>query len=240
MIRVMVVDDQAVVRAGFAAIIDAEPDLHVVAEARDGAEAVRLAPEVRPDVVLMDIRMPGMDGLTATRLLVGPDAAGVDAENPGHKGAAGTAGKGSPRVRVLVLTTFDQDAYVHDALRAGASGFLLKDALPEELLAGIRVVASGEAMLAPTVTRRLIDAFAGTAPAPDPRLPASLTPREREVLTLVAAGHTNAEIADTLGVTTGTVKSHGNALLGKLGARDRVQATILAYDLGLARPRRSG
>ncbi|WP_030790539.1 response regulator [Streptomyces sp. NRRL S-920] len=213
----MVVDDQAVVRAGFAAIVDAEPDLHVVAEAGDGARAVQLARELSPDVVLMDIRMPGMDGLTATRLL--------------------TAGPQAQAPRVLVLTTFDQDAYVHDALRAGASGFLLKDATPEELLAGIRVVASGEAMLAPTVTRRLIDAFADTAPAPDPALLDPLTPREREVLTLVAAGHTNAEIADTLGVTTGTVKSHVNAVLGKLGLRDRVQATILAYDLGLARPR---
>ncbi|MEV7193379.1 response regulator transcription factor [Streptomyces sp. NPDC093510] len=218
----MVVDDQAVVRAGFAAIVDAEPDLRVVAEAQDGAQAVRLAAELVPDVVLMDIRMPGMDGLTATRLLTA--ASGTDAPAP----------------RVLVLTTFDQDAYVHDALRAGASGFLLKDAQPEELLAGIRVVASGEAMLAPTVTRRLIDAFAGTAPAtpaPDPGLLETLTPREREVLALVAAGHTNAEIAEALGVTTGTVKSHVNALLGKLGLRDRVQATILAYDLGLARPR---
>ncbi|MFF3640269.1 response regulator [Streptomyces sp. NPDC002564] len=216
----MVVDDQAVVRAGFAAIVDAEPDLRVVAEAADGADAVRLAAELAPDVVLMDIRMPGMDGLTATRLL--------------------TAGAGpGPVPRVLVLTTFDQDAYVHDALRAGASGFLLKDALPEELLTGIRIVAAGEAMLAPTVTRRLIDAFAGTAPAPDPEVLRALTPREREVLTLVAGGHTNAEVADALGVTTGTVKSHVNAVLGKLGLRDRVQATILAYDLGLARPRRA-
>ncbi|QEV20183.1 response regulator [Streptomyces alboniger] len=213
----MVVDDQAVVRAGFAAIVDAEPDLHVIAEAGDGARAVQLARELSPDVVLMDIRMPGMDGLTATRLL--------------------TDGPQARAPRVLVLTTFDQDAYVHDALRAGASGFLLKDAMPEELLAGIRVVASGEAMLAPTVTRRLIDAFADTAPAPDPALLEPLTPREREVLTLVAAGYTNAEIADALGVTTGTVKSHVNAVLGKLGLRDRVQATILAYDLGLARPR---
>ncbi|MCF3123845.1 response regulator transcription factor [Streptomyces arenae] len=218
----MVVDDQAVVRAGFAAIVDAEPDFEVVAEAADGADAVRLAAVHAPDVVLMDIRMPGMDGLTATRLLTDPGAR--------HSGAV---------PRVLVLTTFDQDAYVHDALRAGASGFLLKDAHPEELLAGIRVVASGEAMLAPTVTRRLIDAFADTAPAPDPALLESLTPREREVLTLVAAGHTNAEIGASLGVTTGTVKSHVNALLGKLDLRDRVQATILAYDLGLARPRGS-
>ncbi|MEV0254230.1 response regulator transcription factor [Streptomyces sp. NPDC050732] len=215
----MVVDDQAVVRAGFAAIVDAEPDLHVVAEAEDGARAVRLAAELTPDVVLMDIRMPGMDGLTATRLLT----SAADTSTP----------------RVLVLTTFDQDAYVHDALRAGASGFLLKDARPEELLAGIRIVAAGDAMLAPTVTRRLIDAFAGTAPAPDPELLDALTPREREVLTLVAAGHTNAEIGTALGVTIGTVKSHVNAVLGKLGLRDRVQATILAYDVGIARPRRT-
>ncbi|MGV2919340.1 response regulator [Streptomyces alfalfae] len=216
--RVLVVDDQAIVRAGFAAVVDAEPDLDVVGEAGDGAEAVRLAAELRPDVVLMDIRMPGMDGLTATRLLMGGP---------------------EPVPRVLVLTTFDQDAYVHDALRAGASGFLLKDALPQDLLAGIRVVASGEAMLAPTVTRRLIDTFADTAPAPDPALLETLTPREGEVLALVAAGHTNAEIAEALGVTTGTVKSHVNALLGKLDLRDRVQATILAYDVGLARPRRA-
>jgi len=212
----MVVDDQAMMRAGFVAIIDAEPDLDVVAEADDGARAVELAGQVMPDVVLMDIRMPGIDGLTATRLLT------VRADAP----------------RVLVLTTFDQDAYLHEALRAGASGFLLKDAQPEELLAGIRIVASGDAMLAPTVTRRLIDAFAQTAPtAPDPTPLEALTPREREVLTLVAAGLTNAEIAEALGVTTGTVKSHVNAVLGKLNLRDRVQATILAYDTGLTRPR---
>ncbi|QFQ98992.1 response regulator transcription factor [Streptomyces phaeolivaceus] len=211
----MVVDDQAVVRAGFAAIVDAEPDLTVVAEAGDGAHAVELARRTAPDVVLMDIRMPGMDGLTATRLL--------------------TAWDDAPRV--LVLTTFDQDTYVHDALRAGASGFLLKDARPEELLGGIRAVASGDGILAPAVTRRLIEAFAHSAPAPDPAPLATLTPREREILTLVAAGLANAEIADTLGVTTGTVKSHVNALLRKLGLRDRVQATIFAYDTGLTRPR---
>ncbi|MFE0107305.1 response regulator [Streptomyces sp. NPDC059009] len=225
-VRVMIVDDQAVVRTGFVAIVGSEPDLEVVAEAADGAHAVELARDVLPDVVLMDIRMPGMDGLTATRLL--------------------TSYENGPRV--LVLTTFDQDAHVHDALRAGASGFLLKDAQPEELLSGIRIVASGEAMLAPTVTRRLIDAFAegphGAHGVPVPVEPgpgadalAALTPREREVLSLVAAGLANAEIADSLGVTTGTVKSHVNALLSKLGLRDRVQATIFAYDTGLARPR---
>nr|WP_206314691.1 response regulator transcription factor [Streptomyces coryli] len=211
----MVVDDQIVVRAGFAAIIGAEPDLEVVAEAGDGAEAVERARELAPDVVVMDIRMPGMDGLTATRLLTS------DGEGP----------------RVLVLTTFDQDAYVHDALRAGASGFLLKDARADELLAGIRVVASGDGMLAPAVTRRLIDAFATTTPDADPGLLDGLTAREREVLGEIAAGRSNAEIADGLGVTTGTVKSHVNALLTKLGVRDRVQATILAYDAGLVRPR---
>ncbi|MFE7839386.1 response regulator [Streptomyces sp. NPDC057474] len=211
----LVVDDQAVVRAGFAAIIDAEPDLAVVAEAGDGAHAVELARHHTPDVVLMDIRMPGMDGLTATRLL--------------------TAWDDAPRV--LVLTTFDQDSHVHDALRAGASGFLLKDAHPEELLTGIRAVASGDGILAPAVTRRLIEAFAHSAPAPDPTPLDTLTPREHEILTLVAAGLSNAEIADALGVTTGTVKSHVNALLRKLGLRDRVQATIFAYDTGLTRPR---
>ncbi|MFJ5260826.1 response regulator [Streptomyces sp. NPDC088387] len=212
----MVVDDQAVVRAGFAAIVDAEPDLTVVAEAADGASAVSLAEAAAPDLVLMDIRMPGMDGLTATRLI--------------------TAQR--PRPRVLVLTTFDLDAYVYEALRAGASGFLLKDALPEDLLSAIRVVATGEAILAPTVTRRLISTFAQHTPQPlPPTGPLSaLTPREHEVLLHIASGLTNAEIAATLGVTTGTVKTHVNALLTKLGLRDRVQATILAYESGLIRP----
>jgi DNA-binding NarL/FixJ family response regulator len=214
----MVVDDQPVVRAGFAAIVDAEDDLEVVGEAADGHAALDLAARLLPDVVLMDIRMPGMDGLAATARLTGT-------EHP---------------PRVLVLTTFDQDSYVYEALRAGASGFLLKDAQPADLLAAVRIVADGEAMLAPTVTRRLIDAFAagtvGIPTAPDPRLQ-SLTPREREVLTSMAGGLSNAEIGAALGVATGTVKAHVNALLAKLGVRDRVQATILAYDLGLVRPR---
>jgi DNA-binding NarL/FixJ family response regulator len=215
--RVLVVDDQPVVRAGFAAILDAEPDLSVVGTAADGAAAVELAGSLRPDVVVMDIRMPGMDGLTATRLL-------TDAPDP---------------PRVLVLTTFDLDAYVFEALRAGASGFLLKDAKPDDLLAAIRVVAAGDGMLAPAVTRRLIAAFAGGAVTPpaESATPPGLTPREREVLTLVASGLSNAEIGERLGVATGTVKTHVNALLTKLGVRDRVQATILAYDLGLVRPR---
>ncbi|WP_406124035.1 response regulator [Streptomyces sp. NBC_00989] len=212
----MVVDDQAVVRAGFAAIVDAEPDLTVVGEAGDGATAVELATREAPDLVLMDIRMPGMDGLTATRFI--------------------TALETAPRV--LVLTTFDLDAYVYEALRAGASGFLLKDAQPEELLNALRVVASGEGILAPAVTRRLIDTFAQGAPPP-PAVTgalAALTPRERQVLLHIASGLANAEIATALGVTTGTVKTHVNALLTKLGLRDRVQATILAYESGLIRP----
>ncbi|GAA4701131.1 response regulator [Phytohabitans rumicis] len=215
--RVLVVDDQPVVRAGFAAIIDAEPDLFVVGTAADGAAAVEESRRLCPDVVVMDIRMPGMDGLTATRLLTGaPDPP-----------------------RVLVLTTFDLDAYVFEALRVGASGFLLKDANPDDLLAAIRVVAAGDGMLAPAVTRRLIDAFARgvLAPPPDATPPQTLTPRELEVLTLVASGLSNAEIGARLGVATGTVKTHVNALLTKLGVRDRVQATILAYDLGVVRPR---
>ncbi|MDH2408540.1 response regulator [Streptomyces chitinivorans] len=216
-VRVLVVDDQAVVRAGFAAIVDAEPDLSVVGEAGDGATAVELAAELGPDVVLMDIRMPGMDGLTATRLITG-----------GPSGA-----------RVLVLTTFDLDSYVFEALCAGASGFLLKDARADDLLAAVRVVASGDGILAPAVTGRLIAAFAQGAPVrPEAgRALERLTPREREVLLLVASGLTNAEIGERLGVSTGTVKTHVNALFGKLGLRDRVQATILAYDTGLIRPR---
>ncbi|MEU0436506.1 response regulator transcription factor [Streptomyces sp. NPDC006290] len=213
----MVVDDQAVGRAGFAAIVDAEPDMTVVAEAGDGATAVALAVREAPDLVLMDIRMPGMDGLTATRLITTPETG----------------------PRVLVLTTFDLDAYVYEALRAGASGFLLKDAQPEDLLSALRVVASGEGIFAPAVTRRLINTFAQGAPPPPAVTGAlgQLTPREGEVLLHIASDLTNAEIAVTLGVATGTVKTHVNALLTKLGLRDRVQATILAYESGLIRPR---
>ncbi|CAL9480396.1 response regulator [Streptomyces sp. enrichment culture] len=219
-LKVLVADDQGIVRAGFAAVIDAEEDMTVVGEAADGAAAVRLAERLAPDVVVMDVRMPELDGIAATRIITGR--------------------AGAPRV--LVLTTFDLDSYVFDALRAGASGFLLKDVYASELLRGIRVVAAGESVLAPSATRRLVShyAAAGDGPAaPVPELSA-LTGRERGVLTLVAAGLTNAEIADQLGITVGTVKSHVNALLRKLGLRDRLQATILAYDLGLARPNPSG
>jgi DNA-binding NarL/FixJ family response regulator len=217
-VRVLIVDDQVMVRAGLAAIVGAQEDLEVVGEAGDGAAALGLAAAVRPDVVLMDVRMPGMDGLAATERL----AAVADAP------------------KVLVLTTFHQDAYVFQALKAGASGFLLKDAEPAELVAAIRVVAAGEAMLSPVVTKGLIDAFAAgavtAAPQAGTRL-AGLTPREREVLLGVARGLSNAEIGEELGIGVGTVKAHVYAVLSKLDVASRVQATILAYDLGLVRPR---
>ncbi|AXK34143.1 DNA-binding response regulator [Streptomyces armeniacus] len=214
-VRVLVVDDQVVVRAGLTAVIDAEPDLTVVGEAGDGAAAVSLAERLTPDVVVMDVRMPGLDGIAATRILTGR-------ENP---------------PRVLALTTFDLDAYVFDALHAGASGFLLKDVQAAELLHGIRVVAAGEGVLAPSATRRLIGHYAAGPPRPgqDTGHLDRLTARERYVLTLIASGLDNAAIAAELGITVGTVKSHVNALLRKLELRSRVQATILAYDLGLVR-----
>ena len=213
-LRVMIVDDQAVVRLGFAALLESQADLTVVGSAGDGRQALRLAGQVRPDVVLMDIRMPVMDGIAATREL--------------------TAGGSPPRV--LVLTTFDLDDYVYDALRAGASGFLLKDATPEEILAAVRVVGGGEALLAPGVTRRLVAEFAARARLVPPPQLASLTPREREILLLVAAGLANGEIARRLCLAEQTVKSHVSAVLFKLGLRDRVQAVILAYESGLVVP----
>ncbi|WJV44360.1 response regulator [Streptomyces flavofungini] len=216
-VSVVVVDDQAVVRAGFVAVIDAEPDLAVAGQAADGAEALDVVRACRPDVVLMDIRMPGMDGLTATRLLTSAE----------------------PLARVLVLTTFRRDEYVFAALRGGASGFLLKDCEPQELVDAIRTVAAGEALLAPEVTRRLIDAFAtgavGPRARPDGRLDV-LTGRERDVLREVARGLSNAEIAEALGVGRSTVKTHMNSLLAKLSLRDRAQAIILAYEVGLVGP----
>jgi DNA-binding NarL/FixJ family response regulator len=218
-ISVVIADDQALVRAGFTMILDAEQDIDVVGEATDGREAVREAQRLRPDVVLMDIRMPEQDGIEATRQLVG-----------------GTNGEAGPRI--LMLTTFDLDEYVYEALRAGASGFLLKDTPPEQLVAAIRVVAAGEALLAPSVTRRVIEEFVsrrrpGRA---RPRGLDELTAREAEVLTYVARGLSNAEIARALFVSETTVKTHVARLLMKLGIRDRVQAVVLAYEHGVVEP----
>ncbi|MGH8895995.1 MAG: response regulator [Egibacteraceae bacterium] len=216
-LRVLIADDQTLMRTGFRMILEAEADLQVVGEAADGAQAVELGRRLRPDVVLMDIRMPRMDGVEATRRLAGPYVA-----DP---------------LSVLVLTTFDLDEYVYGALRAGASGFLLKDAPPEQLIHAIHVVAKGDALLAPAITRRLIKEFASRPdPAATPAELGALTAREREVLVLVARGHSNAEIADELVVSETTVKTHVGRVLMKLGLRDRVQAVVLAYEHGLVRP----
>jgi DNA-binding NarL/FixJ family response regulator len=214
--RVLIADDQGLVRAGFRMILDSEPGLEVVGEASDGVEAVAAARELRPDVVLMDIRMPGIDGIEATRQVL----------------ALG----GEPPIRVLVLTTFDLNEYVYDALRAGASGFLLKDTPPEQLVAGVHVVARGESLLAPSITRRLIEEFAAKAPAaeaaPAPELE-DLTTRELEVFRLMARGLSNAEIAAELVVSETTVKTHVARVLMKLGLRDRVQGVVYAYEHGV-------
>jgi DNA-binding NarL/FixJ family response regulator len=211
---VVVADDQAIVRAGFRLLIESEPDLTVLGEAADGAEAVAMARKTAPDVVLMDIRMPVMDGITATRLIAADGAL----------------------TRVLILTTFDLDQYVFAALRGGASGFMLKDRPPEELLAAIRVIAAGEALLAPNVTRRLIEHFARQPdPLSTPGSLAGLTAREREVLTLIAAGLSNAELAGQLMMSVPTAKTHVSRILAKLGARDRAQLVVIAYQSGLVR-----
>jgi DNA-binding NarL/FixJ family response regulator len=218
-IRVLVVDDQELVRSGFCVILDAAEGITVVGEAANGEAAVQAAAAHRPDVVLMDIRMPGMDGLEATRLLT---HGSHDHQPP----------------KVIMLTTFDLDEYVYEALRAGASGFLLKDSPRADLIAAVRAAAAGNAMLAPTVTRRLIEAFARrpAQTSPSPTRLASLTVREREVLVLLARGSTNTEIATTLFVSEATVKTHVGNVLAKLGLRDRVQAVILAYETGVVVP----
>ena len=215
--RCLIADDQAMVREGFAAVLNAQQGLHVVGQAADGAEAVRQARELRPDVVLMDVRMPVMDGLEATRQILRP-------------------GTGSPRV--LMLTTFDLDDYVYEALGAGASGFLLKDATAAELVQAVRVVAAGDALLAPSVTRRLIAEFASQGRAA-PRAPVSLavlTPRETGVLRLIARGLSNAEISETLVIAEQTTKTHVGRIFAKLDLRDRAQSVVLAYESGLVTP----
>ncbi|GAA2116534.1 response regulator transcription factor [Kitasatospora saccharophila] len=220
-IRVLIADDQAMVRAGFAALLNAQSDIDVVGDAADGRQAVEASGRTHPDVVLMDVRMPEMDGLEAARRLLDPPPGVVH------------------RPRVLMLTTFDVDDYVYEALRAGASGFLLKDAPPADLISAVRIVAAGDALLAPSVTRRLIADFARSRPAPrrDPRLRLNgLTPRETEVLELIARGLSNQEIAARLVLAEQTVKTHVGRILGKLDLRDRAQAVVLAYESGLVQP----
>jgi DNA-binding NarL/FixJ family response regulator len=219
MIRVLLVDDQSLLRMGFRLILEAEPDIEVVGEAGDGAAGVGMTSALRPDVVLMDVRMPGTDGIAATRSITAAD----------------------PAIKVLILTTFDLDEYVFAGLKAGASGFLLKDAPPAELLTAIRTVAGGDAVLAPTATRRLIDQFAPLLPGPGRQhereiLLSKLTDREQTVFVQLAAGRSNREIADDLHLSEGTVKVHVGRILAKLDLRDRVQAVVLAYESGLITP----
>jgi DNA-binding NarL/FixJ family response regulator len=218
-VRVVIADDQALVRGGFRMILDSRSDIEVVGEAEDGWQALELVERHEPDIVLMDVRMPNLDGLEATRRIAASGAPG----------------------RIIVLTTYDVDEYVFAALRAGASGFLLKDVRPADLVEAIRVVASGDALLAPSVTRRLLDRFADTLPDRETAPPdlTELTEREREVLRFVALALSNAEIAARLVVSEATVKTHVSSVLRKLGLRDRVQAVVLAYDVGLVRPRSS-
>jgi DNA-binding NarL/FixJ family response regulator len=215
-IRVLLADDQAMVRAGFRMILESEHDIEVVGEAADGEQAVEATRRLRPDVVLMDIQMPGEDGLRATRRIT---------ERPGQPS------------RVVILTTFERDDYVYEALQSGASGFLLKNAPPEQLVHAVRVVAAGDALLAPSITRRIIEQFARRPIKPelDEQLQ-SLTQREREVLAMLARGKSNAELAAELFVTEGTIKTHVSSLLAKLGLRDRVQAVVVAYESGLVKP----
>lgn len=212
-IRVLIADDQALVRSGFRLVLETRPDLEVVGEASDGHEAVALAGELEPDVILMDIRMPTLDGIEATRQIVASDS----------------------KAKILVLTTFDVDEYVYEAISAGASGFLLKDVRPTDLIDAIRLIAAGNALLGPTVTRRLLDRFAASKTHFDSTLIAGLTDRERETLQLLASGLSNAELAQALFLSEATIKSHVSSILRKLGVRDRVQAVIVAYNAGLVR-----
>ncbi|MFF3330155.1 response regulator [Streptomyces sp. NPDC002888] len=220
MTTVLIADDQPLQRFGFRMLLESQDDLTVLGEATDGTEAVRMTAELHPDVVLMDIRMPGLDGIAATRRII----------SAGH------------RTRVLIVTTFDLDEYAYAGLRAGASGFLIKDALPEDVLSGIRAVASGDAVVAPSLTRRLLDAYVellptgrqDASPHTDPRL-ASLTEREREILTVIGQGWTNSEISTRFHLAESTVKTHVSRILAKTGSRDRIQAVILAYDTRLVR-----
>lgn len=219
-IDVLIADDQAMVRAGFGALLDAHEGIRVTGQAANGAEAVKLSARLDPDVILMDVRMPELDGIEATKRILGPSYPAAKVP------------------RIIMLTTFDIDDYVYDALQAGASGFLLKDALPEDLVHAVRVVAAGDALLAPSVTRRMIAQFAAQKPRAShgaARL-AELTEREREVLVLIGHGHSNSEIAATLFIAEQTVKTHVGKVLAKIGARDRVQAVIVAYDAGLVAP----
>jgi DNA-binding NarL/FixJ family response regulator len=215
-ITALIADDQALLRTGFRMILHTQDDIEVVGEAADGDEAVRLARQLEPDVVLMDIRMPALDGIAATRQLAGPETA-----RP---------------ARVVILTTYDLDEYVFDALAAGASGFLLKDVPPEELIQGVRHVAAGDALLAPSITRRLIAQFARRRPVRASQPAGVLTPRELEVLALVGTGQSNAEIAKSLYVSENTVKTHVTHVLDKLGLRDRVHAVVYAYETGVVEP----
>ena len=216
-IRVLLADDQAMVRAGFHMVLDAEPDIEVVGEAEDGATALEAAGRLHPDVVLMDIQMPVMDGLEATRRMFGPES-NID-------------------TRVLILTTFDRDQYIFEALRAGASGFLLKNAPPEDLISAIHIVADGDALLAPSVTRRIVEEFAALPPAPQPDAKLeTLTERELEVLRHIARGMSNTEIASELVIGNATVKTHVSSVFAKLDLRDRVQAVVYAFESGLVRP----